>query len=733
MFKKEKRNDFVHSVLNSYSQVFFSENKVFAMILLLVSFMDLWAGVFGMMAVLTSNITAYILGFNSYNIKRGIYGFNALLTGLGIGLVFQPAVTLLVIVFFVSILTLFVSIALQGILAKYGLPYLSVPFLIGIWIILLAANDFTSLGISERGIFEYNELYALGGKKLVDIYNWFNNWNTFESFKIYFLSLGAIFFQYNIPAGILIAIGLIYFSRISFMLSLTGFYTAWFFYRFTGANFTELGYTYIGFNYILTSIAIGSYFLLPTYKSFLWSILILPIVVIISAGITKIVDNWSLSVYSLPFNITVILFIYILKLRVFKKKHLIDLFVKQSNPEKTIYLNKTAIEENKKKLYFPVYLPFWGKWTVMQAHDGDYTHKQEWRHAWDFVLKDQKDKQFKNDGQKLEDYYCYSKSVIAPADGLISNIYDGVEDNKPGDINTVKNWGNSIVIQHTEYLYSQMSHLKRGSIKVKKGDYVRKGDLLALVGNSGHSPFPHVHFQIQSTPYVGSQTIDYPISNYIKSSKGNDRFVSFGKPENNEQLTPAEPNEIISENFNLIPGQKILARLEQNKKTINLNWEVRKTDYNETYIYCKETKSQAFFFSDENVFYFQNFYGRKKSALFFFFKSFYSIKKINCNNLQVDTSIRPDLFFNKVILFFQDFISPFYLFLKTKYALKYPEKENHFSTEMLSLNSQIQKKVFKKVLITEYYTITINGKGETIISTFKTNKPESLTINTLNL
>jgi urea transporter len=365
MFKKEKRNDFVHSVLNSYSQVFFSENKVFAMILLLVSFMDLWAGVFGMMAVLTSNITAYILGFNSYNIKRGIYGFNALLTGLGIGLVFQPAVTLLVIVFFVSILTLFVSIALQGILAKYGLPYLSVPFLIGIWIILLAANDFTSLGISERGIFEYNELYALGGKKLVDIYNWFNNWNTFESFKIYFLSLGAIFFQYNIPAGILIAIGLIYFSRISFMLSLTGFYTAWFFYRFTGANFTELGYTYIGFNYILTSIAIGSYFLLPTYKSFLWSILILPIVVIISAGITKIVDNWSLSVYSLPFNITVILFIYILKLRVFKKKHLIDLFVKQSNPEKTIYLNKTAIEENKKKLYFPVYLPFWGKWTVI--------------------------------------------------------------------------------------------------------------------------------------------------------------------------------------------------------------------------------------------------------------------------------------------------------------------------------------------------------------------------------
>ncbi len=729
---KEKLDiqSFTFSILNSYSQVFFSENKLFAIILLIVSFFDIQAGFSGLLCVTTVTITAWLLGFNRFNIRRGIYGFNALLIGLGIGLIFEPGIALYVILMFSSIFSLFITIALQGILLKYGLPFLSIPFLIGIWIVLLASGGFSDLGLSERGIFTANALYQTGGKSLLSVYEYLNTSIQPESIKIYFLSLGAIFFQNNVPAGILIALGLLFYSRISFSLSIIGFYSAFLFYDLTGADFNSLAYTYIGFNYMLTSIAIGAYFLLPDWRSYLWSILILPIVVIITTGFGIIFNAWSLSVYSLPFNITVLLFIYVLKLRFFNRNTLNDSFIKQSNPEKTVYLNKSAIEENKKKLYFPIHLPVWGKWTIMQGPNGEYTHQGEWRHAWDFVITDGDNKQFKNDGDKLEDYFCFSKPVTAPADGLVVNCYDGVDDNKPGDINTLKNWGNSVVIQHSEYLFTQISHLKRATIKVKKGDYVKKGDLIAMVGNSGHSPYPHLHFQIQSTPHIGSKTMDYPLSDYILTENEAERLMLFGYPEKNQIISAGETDEILDDVLNFIPG-KIMHITFQKAETVTESlWEIEKTIYNESYIVCRQSKAKAFFWSDENSFYFQNYYGTKKTALFHFFKSLYSVKKIYCANSILETQIRPDLFFNKGLLVLQDFIAPFFLFLKVKHKFIFRPKKDLLSHESLIADSSTEMFVLKRKKKTESYSVAFYRKGEIQIISSSAKEISKLTINT---
>ena len=721
---------FTSTVLNSYSQVFFSENKIFAVILIIVSFIDIWAGASGLLAVLTANITAYIMGYNKTSIRKGIDGFNALLVGLGAGLSFSPGLELYIIVFFASILTLFITLALQGILSKYALPFLSIPFLFGIWAVILATKDFTALGLSERGIYTYNELYAIGGNYFVNFYDWFSNLNLPESLRIYFLSLGAIFFQNNILAGILIAIGLLYYSRIAFSLSLLGFFAAFLFYKFIGANFSELGYTFIGFNYILTSIAVGSYFVLASWRSYLWTILLLPVTVIITAGLAKVFAVWLISIYSLPFNIVVILFLYVLKLRTTNRQHLTDNFVKQSNPEKAIYLNKTAIEENKSKLFFPVSLPFFGEWSIMQAHNGEYTHKDEWQHAWDFIIIDKNEKQFKNEGNHVEDYFCYGKSVLAPADGIISDIFDGIDDNKIGEINTIKNWGNSIVIKHTELLYTQISHIKKESFKVKKGDFVKKGDVLAVVGNSGHSAYPHLHFQMQATPYVGSETLDYPLHNYILKKDKKQELVTFGKPSLNQIISTAEKDEILHDALNFKSGQKIKVEIEINKEKKDILWEIHKTSYNETYLYCPETKSTAFYFSDDTGFYFKNFYGNKKSALFLFFKSLYSVKKTFYKDIQHTSCIRPDLFFSKPALIIQDFIAPFYLYLKTNYKLIYLEKDDDLSPDFIKLKSNIQKLFFVKkkeeinsdILIKQSGEITIHLSENKIITKLIINK-----------
>ncbi len=713
MNKDKEIKTFSNAFLNSYSQIFFSENKLFAGLLVIVSFLDFWAGIYGLISVLTANIAAYILGYDKLSIKKGLYGFNALLVGLGTGIIFQPSFVLTIIVIFAALLTLFITLALQGVLAKYTLPYLSIPFLLGIWVIILATKDFSALGLSEREIYTYNELYALGGKNLVNLYDWFNQIQGFESLKIYFLSLGAIFFQNNILAGIIIAIGLLYHSRITFSLSLIGFYAAYLFYNLIGADFSSLAYTFIGFNYILTSIAIGGYFVIPSERSYFWTVMLLPITVIITASLGHVFSVWQISIYSLPFNIIVLLFIYVLKLRIRKNKKLTDTFVKQKTPEQSLYLHHTAAEELEHKNYFPVNLPFKGDWVIMQAHNGKYTHKDKWRHAWDFVIHDEEGKQFQNEGDFCKDYYCYEKPVFAPASGIISELLDGISDNKIGDINTEQNWGNSIVIKHTEYLYSQISHLKEGSIKVKKGDFVKKGDLLATVGNSGHSPYPHLHFQLQATPHIGSETLDYPLHNYVVKSSGKYRSVTFGKPKLNEKIANASSNKILENALHFVPGKKFEISIGNNEKRI---WEVYSNIWNQSYISDKEKNASIYFYENESGLYFTNFYGNKNSELFILFKAFYNIKKSFYKNTSVNSIIRPDLFFNKSILFFQDFIAPFYIFLKAEYKLKYTDIDDDFIPNFVNLESQINKFVFGKMKETIKYDIKIYRSGKAEIS-----------------
>ncbi len=703
-----KIKSFYSSVLNSYSQIFFSENKLFAGLLLIVSFLDFWAGIFGLISVLTANITAYILGYYKLSIKKGLYGFNALLVGLGTGIIFEPSIELTVVVIFAALLTFFITIALEGFLAKYALPYLSIPFLFGIWVILLATKDFSALGLSERSIYTYNELYALGGKNLVNLYDWFNNIQGFQSLKIYFLSLGAIFFQNNILAGIIIAFGLLYYSRIAFSLSVIGFWSAYLFYQLTGADFSALAYTFIGFNYILTSIAVGGFFVIPSVKSYFWTLILLPITVILTASLGHVFTVWQISIYSLPFNIIVLLFIYVLKLRFNKHNKLTDTFTRQATPEQSLYLYHTAVEEFKNKNFYPLNLPFKGDWTVMQAHNGNYTHKDKWRHAWDFVIKDDEGKQYSGTGNFCKDYYCYEKPVFAPAGGFISEISDNIPDNKIGDINTEQNWGNSIVIKHGEYLFTQISHLKEGSIEIKKGEYVKKGDILAKVGNSGHSPYPHIHFQIQTTPYIGSETLDYPIHNFIVKREKKIELVAFGKPKKDRIVAPVTNEKISEHALHFVAGKKLHVLFNETET----EWIIRKNILNQTYIFDKKNNATAYFYENDAGIYFTNFYGNKKTELFHFFNALYNVRKSFYKGTETESTIRPDLFFNKPTMFIQDFIAPFYIFLKSKFRLEYLEKNDDFVPDFVKLKSEISKIFFNRVINKMVYDILINKSGK---------------------
>ena len=396
---------FLRAIPNSYGQVFFSDHRLFSLILLLITFFDLYAGLMGLLSVLTTNLVGFALGFDKKVIAKGVFGFNSLLVGLGLGIYYQPGPQLILLIVMAAILTLLIAVSLQGVIGKYALPFLSVPFLLSIWIMTLSTKEFTALGISERGIYTFNDLYTVGGDLLVRMYEWWNRLHIPRSLRIYFISLGAIVFQFNLFSGILLSAGLLLYSRISFSLSLVGFYTAYLFYEIIGANISELSYSYIGFNYILTSIAVGGFFIIPSRRSYLWVILLIPIVAMVTISLSRIFMVFSLPVYSLPFNLVVLLFLYALKFRIRTSTSLAEVMIQHNSPEKNLYAFHNDVVRFHRHSSVGIRLPFLGQWTVSQAHDGEYTHKEEFRHAWDFVITDSEERQYKGTGDLLTDYY----------------------------------------------------------------------------------------------------------------------------------------------------------------------------------------------------------------------------------------------------------------------------------------------------------------------------------------
>ena len=160
--------------------------------------------------------------------------------------------------------------------------------------------------------------------------------------------------------------------------------------------------------------------------------------------------------------------------------------------------NLPKIERNTTKLQ----LPFNGEWTVVWGGDTKelnyHVENQAQKNAFDIVIKDAKGNSFKTDGKANEDYYAFGKVIIAPCDGEIVLVVDGIKDNKPGELNPIYVPGNTVILKTTNNEYLFFAHFKQHSIKVAEGQKVKQGQVLGFCGNSGNSSEPHLHFHIQN-------------------------------------------------------------------------------------------------------------------------------------------------------------------------------------------------------------------------------------------
>ncbi len=141
--------------------------------------------------------------------------------------------------------------------------------------------------------------------------------------------------------------------------------------------------------------------------------------------------------------------------------------------------------------------------------------------------------------------------LVFVADGRVAAITDGIPDNVPAHegfrpavpltMQTLA--GNMITLDVGGSQFAYYMHLQPGSITVKKGDRVRRGTVLARVGNSGDAREPHLHFEVTNSlrPLVGGGG-PYLIEQYgIKSTDDSwqirtrelplaDMMIDFGKP-----------------------------------------------------------------------------------------------------------------------------------------------------------------------------------------------------------
>jgi len=149
------------------------------------------------------------------------------------------------------------------------------------------------------------------------------------------------------------------------------------------------------------------------------------------------------------------------------------------------------------------------------------------RFAIDFVQLREDGKTFTGDAKDNKNYRCYGTDALAVADGIVVATKDGIPENIPGEnsravaitLETVG--GNHVILDLGGGHYAFYAHLQPGSLRVKQGDKVKKGQVLGLVGNSGNSTEPHLHFHVSnSNSPLGSEGLPYALQSFEVEGKG---------------------------------------------------------------------------------------------------------------------------------------------------------------------------------------------------------------------
>lgn len=505
------------ATIKSYSQILFSGSVWVGLILCLATFVVPWAAAHGLLCSASALVFSKLLHLEDEEFHSGGWGYNALLCGLGIGHNCSVLAATFVLTIACGVLCVLVSAALRASLGRLQLPMLSIPFIL-VFHVVLAVK--TSAGLSAL---PSAESLAADGPTLLR-------------------GLGALFFLPRPEVGALVLLALAFHSRISALLAVCGFAVAYLFGTYVLLIPEDTIVLLVSYNAAFGAVALGGVFFVPSASSWLIAMLSSVVATLLCAGLLPVHARLGVPVLVVPFNATVLLFLLAMRLRN-RDSHPKSVELPLATPEDNLEYLRARLLRFGWSQPVRMQLPLRGTWLCTQGVDGQHTHKQRWRHAWDFEVAGPDGNTFGGDGSRPEHYYCYRLPVLAAAAGTVVRVEQDIPDNLVGTMNLKQNWGNYVLVYHAPGLYSLLAHLCRGSVKVRVGQAVFPGEIVALCGTSGRSPRPHLHFHLQTNADLGSATIPCSFADAIKQQPERQRLFASLIPREKDLVRNIEPDE----------------------------------------------------------------------------------------------------------------------------------------------------------------------------------------------
>lgn len=534
------------SIPKAYATILFLQNTTAGLIIMGSTLFYPNIGLAGLLGAITAYVIARLWQLPDYASQIQI--FNSLLVGLSLGAFYQLNYYMFGIIVLGAVLTTFISTILADWLWRLDrIPVLSLPFILVAGIMAIVSKHYTEL----------NDFIGLA-ETTMTIFP--------PDISRFLKSIGAIYFTPDPFIGLILFLVILFYSRYMAMLAFVGYLAG---YTFLNLMLFEPHQGFIiwtGFNFILIAIALGGIFTIPGIASFVFAIIgvLLSTFLIISTQNLILVE--SLPIMAISFVFTSLIMILAMKKRVGLLKPY--LAPEPGLPEINFEKARLAKYRNGEINSVPLLSPVLGRWTIYQGFHGKHTHKVPWQYALDFIITNN-NLSFHNSGEHAEDYFCFGKSVVSPVHGEVVRCYDKLPDNNPGEVDTKNNWGNFIVIRLDSGLHLLLAHLQNESIQTKEGERVKPGKILAACGNSGRSPQPHLHCQVQHSAELGSTTYPFHLCSMMRhNTDGSIEYQVVSTPKEGELIESTGTDDQIARHLHLPVGRILSYQLSSNQSEI---------------------------------------------------------------------------------------------------------------------------------------------------------------------
>ncbi|HEV3271657.1 MAG TPA: urea transporter [Candidatus Methylacidiphilales bacterium] len=595
----------LHGVPRAYAILFFSPNARLGRLLLVISLLSPGIGLSGLAGAFAAGGIAWALGFDRAAIRNGYLLFNPLLVCLTLGLMdrsyFFPPQIFLALWVAAVLGGLFTAVAMQHAFSRhFGLSAQSLPAMAFAYVLYFLA--FAIAGPATMPVEMANPWLDLG---------FLPSWG-----QSFFQIFGAMIFEPRALPGLLVFIALITTSPLSTLLASASLVFGLQTLNLLGYHAGHDGVIWCGFNFLLCGIALGTAYFAPSRMSLLLALTGTFLCALVTLALATALRYFGLPASALPYNLVVLVLIYALRQR-HAPAGLHPSPAPGMLPEtagRFVVLNASRFPH----LQLPALdLPFKDECVITQGVNGSMTHRAPWNWALDFEVLSQ-DQRCHRTGAALDDYHTFNKLVLAPCAGTVAAVKAHVPDNAPGANNPEENWGNYVVIHSDAGYHVLLAHLRQGSPLVCAGRRIVCGEPIGHCGNSGRSPVPHLHLQIQDTAYPGGPTRPFCLRNIIEinpAGTAQTYHTSLIPPEGARLARPTPLPALHALFCNWLPGEYryriSLDNQAAREETLRLDFD----EMGRFRLRSRRHAAQLTAFLSQNVFYTVDYEGPRDSLL----------------------------------------------------------------------------------------------------------------------